>query len=85
MLASNGALVTMPTIEELPCTGMVETLRRIDMSNYRGPAPVPAGHPDTPIFDYEDRLAQVYYRQCVVGGQGLSDPGEAFSFGFKIK
>ena len=85
VLASNGAVVAMPKIETLPCTGMAETLRRIDMSNYRGPAPVPVGHPDTPIFDYEDKLASFYYQKCVVGGQGLGDPGKAFSFGFKIQ
>lgn len=82
-LATNGAVVVMPEIAGLDCAGMSQALRRIDMSNYRGPDPVPEGHPDWPIFEYEDRLTGQYYYTCTLGENQLDDPGTAFSFGFE--
>jgi hypothetical protein len=84
-MASNGVVVPMPKIAGLDCEGMAEALRRIDLSNYRGAEPVPKGHRDRPIFDYEDRLARAYYTQCTLHEQALHDPGPAFSFGFKAQ
>jgi len=83
VLASNGAVVEMPEIAGLDCAGMGQVLRRIDMSNYRGLDPVPEGHPDRSIFDYEDSLTGQYYYACTLGEQTLEDPGAAFSHGFK--
>jgi hypothetical protein len=82
-LASNGAVVAMPEISGLDCDGMSDVLRRIDISNYRGPFPIPEGHPDWPIFEYEDRLTKQYYLTCTLGDNQLEDPGAAFSFGFE--
>ena len=82
-LASNGAVVAMPEISGLDCAGMSDVLRRIDISNYRGPFPIPEGHPDWPIFEYEDRLTAQYYFSCTLGENQLEDPGTAFSFGFE--
>ena len=82
-LASNGAIVVMPEIAGLDCAGMSDVLRRIDLSNYRGPIPIPEGHPDWPIFEYEDRLTEQYYITCTLGEHQLEDPGTAFSFGFE--
>ena len=84
-LASNGAVVAMPEIAGLDCTGMSDVLRRIDISNYRGPVVVPEGHPDWPIFEYEDRLTKQYYFSCTLGDNLLEDPGTAFSFGFETQ
>lgn len=84
-MASNGVVVPMPRIAGLDCEGMAEALRRIDLSNYRGAEPVPEGHRDRPIFDYEDRLARAYYTRCTLHEQALRDPGPAFSFGFKAQ
>ena len=84
-LASNGAIVVMPEIAGLDCAGMDQALRRIDLSSYRGPDPVPKGHPDRPIFDYEDRLTRRYYYTCTLGQHQLEDPGPAFSHGFESK
>jgi hypothetical protein len=81
-LASNGAIVAMPPVERLSCRGMGEVLDRIDESRYRGPAPVPEGHPDREIFDYEHRLAAAYYRACINTGHVLDDPAAAFGRGF---
>jgi len=81
-LASNGAVITMPEISGLSCTEMAQVLHRIDLSNYRGPDPVPRGHPDWAIFDYEDRLTQRHYYDCMLGDYQLEDPANAFSFGF---
>ena len=82
-LASNGAVVVMPDIAGLDCDGMGQVLRRIDQSNYRGLDPVPEGHPDRPIFDYEDRLTGQFYYTCTLGVQKLADPSAAFSYGFE--
>ena len=81
-VASNGEIVTMPDLDGLDCTGMSNALRRIDLSNYRGPDPVPEGHPDSLIFAYEDRLAAKYYLSCIVVENRLENPEDAFSFGF---
>ncbi len=83
VLASNGAVVVMPDLAGLDCTAMGQVLRRIDMSNYRGLDPVPEGHPDRPIFDYEDRLTGQFYYICTLGVHKLADPGAAFSYGFE--
>ncbi len=83
ILASNGAVVAMPEIAGLDCAGMGQVLRRIDQSNYRGLDPIPVGHPDRPIFDYEDRLTGKYYYACTLGEHRLEDPGAAFSYGFE--
>ena len=83
VLASNGAVVVMPDIASLDCAGMLHVLRRIDLSNYRGPVTIPEGHPDWPIFDYEDRLTERHYYSCTLGENQLEDPGTAFSFGFE--
>jgi hypothetical protein len=82
-MAANGAVVMMPDIAGLDCAGMSQVLRRIDFSKYRGPGPLPAGHPDWLIFEYEDVLAQQYYRSCTMVENQLEDPGPAFSFGFE--
>ena len=84
-LASNGAVVVMPDIAGLDCAAMGQVLRRIDLSNYRGLDPVPEGHPDRPIFDYEDKLTGQYYYSCTLGEHKLEDPGTAFSYGFEPK
>jgi hypothetical protein len=85
VLASNGAVVVMPEIAGLDCAGMSQVLRRIDLSNYRGLDPVPEGHPDRPIYDYEDRLTGRYYYSCTLSENRLEDPGAAFSYGFEQK
>ena len=84
-LASNGAVVVMPDIAGLDCAAMGQVLRRIDQSNYRGLDPVPEGHPDRPIFDYEDRLTGQIYYSCTLTEHQLADPGAAFSYGFEPK
>jgi len=81
-LASNGAAVIMPEIETLDCDGMSQVLHRIDLSNYRAAEPVPEGHPDWAIFEYEDRLTITRYWQCHLGEAQLKDPGPAFASGF---
>ncbi len=84
-LASNGAVVVMPDLAGLDCAAMSQVLRRIDLSSYRGLDPVPEGHPDRQIFDYEDRLTGRYYYSCTLGENRLEDPGAAFSYGFEQK
>ncbi len=85
ILASNGAVVVMPEITGLDCAAMSQVLHRIDLSNYRGLEPIPEGHPDRPIFEYEDRLTGQMYFSCTLGEHQLEDPGAAFSHGFEPK
>lgn len=82
-LASNGAIVLMPDIAGLGCAEMAEVLRLIDESRYRQARPLPHGHPDRPIFDYEHRLAGAYYFSCIMGAYRLDDPAPAFAHGFQ--
>jgi hypothetical protein len=82
-MALNGAVVMMPEIGGLDCPGMAQILRRIDLSGYRGPDPLPVGHPDWLIFEYEDELARKYYFSCTMVENRLEDPGPAFSLGFE--
>ena len=84
-LASNGAIVAMPPVEGLSCRGMGQVLDLIDQTRYRGPAPVPLGHPDREIFEYEHRLAAAYYRGCINAGHMLDDPATAFGRGFEAR
>jgi hypothetical protein len=81
-VASNGAVVVMPELAGLDCAGMSYVLRRIDLSSYRSPAAFPKVEPDIQIFEYEDRLAAQYYHSCIMVGNKLEDPADAFSFGF---
>ncbi|MDH3665688.1 MAG: hypothetical protein OEN23_02030 [Paracoccaceae bacterium] len=82
MVASNGAIIAMPALDDLTCPQMTFVLHRIDLSGYRGPDPLPKGHADYRIFDYEDRLTRRHYYACMMNAQKLEDPSEAFSFGF---
>lgn len=81
-VAANGAHVPMPAIEALDCPTMQLVLRRLDESGYRGVAPLPADHPDRPIFEYENRLAARYYFNCIVPAHRAADPTAAFADGF---
>ena len=82
VIASNGAVVALPDLDVLTCPQMEYVLERIDLSRYRGSEPLPRGHPDWQIFDYEDRLTRRHYYACMMRAHQLEDPSEAFSFGF---
>ena len=82
-MAANGARVVMPAIEALDCPTMELVLRRLDLSGYRGIAPLPPDHPDRAIFDYENRLAAAYYFNCLAPAFREADPAEAFADGFE--
>lgn len=82
-LASNGAVVLMPEIDRLGCRDIIEVLALIDRAGYRGALPLPEDHPDRAILEYEDRLARVYFDDCIRAGHGLEDPGPAFRQGFR--
>lgn len=85
IVAANGAAVPMPDISGLDCNGMANALRRIDQSRYRGADIIDPGHPDRPIFDYEDRLARAYYNDCLARRHALDDPEAVFAFGFLVQ
>lgn len=81
--ASNGIVVPTPDIEELDCAAMQATLDALDGSNYRDAAPVPEGHPDREIYEYENDLSVVNYQDCIVEETVLQDAAEAFDHGFE--
>ena len=84
-IASNGTRIHMPEIAGLSCEEMRATLKRIDQSNYRGVEPLPPGHPDWRIFEYEDRIAASYYFNCILPDHRLDDPAPSFSHGFRTE
>ena len=79
-VARNGAVVPMPPIESLDCAAMANVIQRIDAANYRDPNAddIPEGHPDRPIFDYENALTAEEYFKCTLGRSQDTDPGLAF-------
>ena len=80
--ASNGVTIEAPEIGGLDCNGIELVVRRLDLSNYRGIAPLPEGHPDRPIFDYEDALARRQYFLCRSQVSRYLDPSDSFRHGF---
>lgn len=80
--AQNGVVLPAPAIEGLDCPAIEDTLTTLDSSNYRSAAPVPEGHPDRPIYDYENALSEQNYLRCIQEQSALQDPGEAFRHGF---
>lgn len=81
--ASNGAVVPAPAIDSLDCSGMEDTLTTLDRSEYRSAAPLPEGHPDREIFDYENELARETYDRCIAPETQLQDAGDVFQRGFE--
>lgn len=80
--AQNGVVVPAPAIEGLDCPAIEDTLTTLDSSNYRSAAPVPEGHPDRAIYDYENLLSEQNYVRCIQEQSALQDPGEVFQHGF---
>lgn len=81
--AENGEILPAPKLAGLTCDRMDQVMTAYAQSLYRGVDTVPAGHPDRPIFDYEDRLAEIFYRQCQRSGLTFQDTAPAFSKGFR--
>ena len=80
--SSNGAVLPAPDIEHLTCAERGTLLLEYSISGYRGTEPLGEGHPDRPIYEYENQLAQVFYMQCQAGSSHYQDSAPAFSQGF---
>ena len=80
--AANGASLPVPEIAGLSCVDMEAVLDRFTESGYRGLDPVPQGHADRPLYDYEDALAVAYYDRCQSGTVHFGDTSETFGLGF---
>ena len=80
--ASNGAVLPAPDPEGLDCAAMDEVLQTYVASGYRWIGAVPQGHPDRPIFDYENRLAAQHFYRCQARQSRFTDPEPVFSSGF---
>lgn len=81
--ASNGAILPAPEVERLTCADRSILLMEYTVSGYRGTEPLQRGHPDWPIYEYENRLAEVYYTQCQAGASQFQSLKPAFSSGFR--
>lgn len=82
MTASNGAHLEMPDLATLDCDRMDRLLIDYALAGYRGPQPVPDGHPDRPLYDYENALARRHYKLCQSDASSYGTPFEAFGRGF---
>ena len=83
MTAASGVQMRAPEIDHLSCSEMQTLLTEFADSNYRGTGPVGADHPDRPIFDYENRLAEVHYQDCQSGSAYFENSAPVFGKGFK--
>ncbi len=83
-VATNGIVIMAPEVEAMDCPAIIDKLGEIDRSQYRGATDiVPEGHPDRPIFDYENALSQRNYDFCITDEVILQDASPAFRHGFK--
>lgn len=80
--ASNGAILRAPDVTTLNCAQRGTLLMEYSISEYRGTEPLGAGHPDYPIYQYENRLAELFYADCQAGSSQFQDSAPAFSRGF---
>ena len=83
LTASNGVRLPTPEIADLSCDQRADLLWTFSESNYRQAETLPEDHPDRAIFEYEDRLADAFYRDCQVGTTHFENATPAFSKGFK--
>ena len=81
--AQNGSVLSTPAIESMGCLSIRKLLQEFSDSDYRGPGPLPPGHADYPLFDYENSLAEAYFERCRQRPGTRADPSEAFSNGFE--
>ncbi len=65
-VTASGVEIELPDLEGLTCLEMRAVLRKLDLSGYRGRGLLGEGHPDYPLFAYEDRLASQLYIDCVL-------------------
>ncbi|MEM9145206.1 MAG: hypothetical protein AAGC57_03340 [Pseudomonadota bacterium] len=61
-----GVTIEMPELAALDCDGIRQVLRNLDRSNYRGLGVLEVGHPDHPVFVYEDALARAHFFDCIL-------------------
>lgn len=80
--SQNGVQLAAPVIASLSCDEMAKLLMSYSGSGYRDVATVPEGHPDRPIYDYENELASQHYADCQAGTARFEDPAPTFGQGF---
>lgn len=81
--AQNGEVLPAPALAGLSCEHLDALMLAYSQSFYRDLSDVPKDHPDRPIFEYEDRLAEQYFTQCQRGRITFQDTAPAFSKGFR--
>ncbi|MEO1687103.1 MAG: hypothetical protein AAFU61_04270 [Pseudomonadota bacterium] len=80
---TTGHAVAMTPPDALDCDALALKLAEIDATGYRGAKPRPAHDEDMPLFDYENRVSNRYYADCVaMRSAGESDGRSIFDGGF---
>lgn len=82
LITAGGHRVAKPAPETLDCAGMRAVLDAIDATGYRGNGPAPLNPADAALFDYENRVSQRYYAQCVLVGSH-APMGNPFNLGYR--
>ena len=80
--AANGAVLPAPDISSLTCAQQEALMREFTDSDYRSDVQPGESHPDRAIFDYESRLADAFYSDCLPGSSDFRAVSPAFSKGF---
>ncbi len=82
---SSGRSIEAPPAAQLDCGQLSEKLSEIDGTGYRGTSPTPRNAADLPLLAYEEDLATVYYRKCVIRALGREASSAAFTEGYRGK
>ena len=80
--ASNGVILPAPDINTLSCAELTDLMWTYSDSFYRVEQLVPQGHPDRPIYEYENRLAETHYSDCQMGTTHFENVSPSFATGF---
>lgn len=80
--AANGQVLPAPKLNNLTCDQMDQLMETYISSQYRHVEFLPTDHPDRPIYDYENKLAQRHYEDCQMGRSHFENAAPAFSKGF---
>lgn len=60
-----GERLHLPALAELACDDIDRILTSIDATRYRENAPTPHNPADRPLYEYEMKLAQRQFKECV--------------------
>jgi len=80
--ASNGAVLPAPSLNALTCDQLDSLMVAYAESHYRNANIPHRDHPDRPIYEFENQLAELHYEDCQVGQVHFENSAPAFSKGW---